>query len=150
MKWFFFLIITLLFGACNTNKTLTKDELALNSGNHCGLYTFEDNQIVLPHFTDSGKTYSLKKQPTLTFKYLKKLKKTHDQEGAVIIMTFNSEGSDKLKKVTAENIHKYLAIVIDGLVISAPRVIMPVKGGTLQISGLTDEEADFILNKMSK
>jgi preprotein translocase subunit SecD len=57
-----------------------------------------------------------------------------DQAPAVSL-TFNSQGGKKFGRVTTENVGKPFAIILDGLVISAPNIKEPILGGNAQISG---------------
>jgi preprotein translocase subunit SecD len=56
---------------------------------------------------------------------------------------FNLRGGQKFGQVTSENVGRLFAIVLDGKVISAPRILSPITGGSGQITGnFTVEEAD--------
>ena len=56
---------------------------------------------------------------------------------------FNSRGRQQLAAVTTENVGRVLAIVLNGEVVSAPRIMGPITGGWGQISGqFTVTEAD--------
>ena len=48
---------------------------------------------------------------------------------------FNLRGGQRFGEVTSENVSKPFAIVLDGKVISAPRILGPITGGTGQITG---------------
>jgi protein-export membrane protein SecD len=63
----------------------------------------------------------------------------------VISFKFNSSGRARFGRVTTQAVGKQLAIVLDGVVIVAPRVIEPILGGTGQISGYftVDETRDL-------
>ncbi len=54
---------------------------------------------------------------------------------AVVGLEFNSEGADKFADLTAKNIGKQIAIVLDGEVLTAPVVQEAITGGRAQISG---------------
>ncbi len=59
-----------------------------------------------------------------------------DQFGKPIInIEFTAEGTKKFADVTRQNVGKPLAILLDGVVISAPRINGPIPGGKAQISG---------------
>ncbi len=59
-----------------------------------------------------------------------------DQFGKPIInIEFTAEGTKKFADVTRLNVGKPLAILLDGIVISAPRINGPIPGGKAQISG---------------
>lgn len=53
----------------------------------------------------------------------------------VVVIKFNSEGGQKFARMTQQYTGKLFAIILDGQVISAPRINEPILGGTSQISG---------------
>ncbi len=53
----------------------------------------------------------------------------------VVVIHFNSEGSDTFEKLTRENVGKVFGIFLDGSLISAPVINEPIPGGTAVISG---------------
>ena len=56
---------------------------------------------------------------------------------------FNLRGGQKFGQVTSENVGKLFAIVLDDKVISAPRILGPITGGSGQITGnFTVDKAD--------
>lgn len=63
-----------------------------------------------------------------------------------VSMTMKSEGTKKWGKMTTENVGKYVAVVLDDYVYTAPSVNMPITGGSTSISGgnMTVEEAQDI------
>ncbi len=79
----------------------------------------------------------------LTGRYLKNAQLqfgSGNSSGAVagapmIVVNFNDQGSKLFEKITAENVGKQLAIVLDGKVISAPVIQEAIPGGTAQITG---------------
>ncbi len=61
----------------------------------------------------------------------------------VVNFRFNIRGGQKFGEVTAANVGKLFAIVLDNKVISAPRILVPITGGSGQISGsFTIEQAN--------
>ena len=61
----------------------------------------------------------------------------------VIDIKLNKEGSENFKKMSAQNIGKPIAIVLNKTLISAPYVNEEIPEGRLQISGnFTVEEAE--------
>lgn len=79
----------------------------------------------------------------LTGKYLKKAAVGFDQLGKPKIdMEFTAEGAKLFEESTGKLVGKHLAIVLDGDVMSSPRVIERIKGGRAEITGnFTIEEA---------
>ncbi len=64
-----------------------------------------------------------------------------DKEGWGVSMQFNSEGKELFGKLTAENVGKRFAIVLDGVVQSAPVIRDAIAGGNAQITGNFSEQA---------
>jgi SecD/SecF fusion protein len=75
-------------------------------------------------------------------------RKDYDQrQGGVplISMSMNSEAAAKWKTITGANKGKCVAVVMDNMVYSAPRVNSEISGGQSQITGnFTDAEADAL------
>ena len=66
---------------------------------------------------------------------------------AEVSMSMNAEGAKQWKRLTAENIGKSVAIVLDGFVYSFPTVQAEISGGRSQITGnFTVEEAKDLAN----
>ncbi|APG62503.1 protein-export membrane protein SecD [Sphingorhabdus lutea] len=53
----------------------------------------------------------------------------------VVNISFDTEGGRKFADMTTKNTGKLFAIILDGQVISAPRINEPIRGGQSQISG---------------
>jgi len=65
----------------------------------------------------------------------------------LVTMKMNAEGAKEWARLTKENIGNCIAIVLDGMVYSAPRVNDEITGGNSQISGnFTTEEAKDLAN----
>jgi protein-export membrane protein SecD len=61
----------------------------------------------------------------------------------VVNFRFNLRGGQRFGEVTSDNVGRPFAIVLDNKVISAPRILSPITGGSGQISGnFTVEQAD--------
>lgn len=59
-----------------------------------------------------------------------------------IALKFNTQGAKDFDRITAENVKRKLAIVLDGVVYSAPVIQERISGGQARITGsFTDEEA---------
>lgn len=60
----------------------------------------------------------------------------------VVVLNFNSEGSDIFERMTSEHVGRFFGIFLDGQPISVPVIREPIPGGTAVISGsFTPEEA---------
>ena len=62
-----------------------------------------------------------------------------------ISLRFNSEGAQIFGRVTAQNVGRLLAIVLDGELYSAPRINEAIRGGNCEISGDFDLTEAFTL-----
>ncbi len=96
---------------------------------------------------ESGK---IVKQPVLVYSKtlltgdrLKEAKVGIDQYNKPAVnISFDSEGAKIFDRITAENIGKQLAIILDGVIHSAPRIQDRISGGSAEITGsFTHEEA---------
>jgi preprotein translocase subunit SecD len=96
---------------------------------------------------ESGK---ISKQPVLVYSKtlltgdrLKEARVGIDQYNKpAISISFDSEGAKIFDRVTGEDVGKQLAIVLDGVVQSAPRIQDRISGGNAQITGnFTNDEA---------
>ena len=64
-----------------------------------------------------------------------------------ISLTFNAAGAELFGRVTRENVGRFLAIVLDGELYSAPRINEPITGGSASITGdFTVQEAYELAN----
>jgi preprotein translocase subunit SecD len=108
----------------------------------------EDSEVLYGEDVDErGKIikrpYLVYKQTLLTGDRLKEAKVGIDQYNKpAISISFDSEGAKIFDRVTGENVGKQLAIVLDGVVHSAPRIQDRISGGNAQITGnFTHDEA---------
>lgn len=67
-----------------------------------------------------------------------------------VSMTMDSEGAQKWARLTRDNIGRSIAVVLDGVVYSAPNVNTEITGGQSQISGgFTMDEATDLANTLN-
>lgn len=92
---------------------------------------------IYPSSEEQGFEYVLKKRPTVTGDELVDSQPSFDQRTnePVVTFRFNSSGARRFGRFTSENVGRPFAIVLDNQVISAPRILEPILGGTGQISG---------------
>lgn len=68
----------------------------------------------------------------------------------IVALTWNDEGAKLFEEITAGNVGKYLAIFLDGEVISSPRINERISGGQAIISGgFTPDEARGLAQNLS-
>lgn len=68
----------------------------------------------------------------------------------VVSMTMDTEGAQKWARLTKDNVGRAIAVVLDGVVYSAPNVNQEITGGNSQISGsFTVDEAGDLANVLN-
>jgi preprotein translocase subunit SecD len=68
----------------------------------------------------------------------------------IVSMTMNSEGATDWARITGANIDKRIAIMLDGVVFSAPAVRNKITGGRSQIEGMANMEEAKLLEIVLK
>ncbi|MGA8170730.1 MAG: protein translocase subunit SecD [Methylocystis sp.] len=94
---------------------------------------------------DQTEKISIEKQVMVQGEDLTDAQPGFDQRGGepVVNFRFNIRGAQKFGEVTSKNVGRLFAIVLDNKVISAPRILTPITGGSGQISGhFTVEQAN--------
>lgn len=92
------------------------------------------------------------KSTSLTGKYLKSARLDFDETTyqPVVILEFNKEGAKIFQELTKKNIGKRLAIYIDNVLISSPRVEEEILGGRARIIGdFTIKEAKELAENLT-
>ncbi len=94
-------------------------------------------------YSEDGSPLLLEKKAVLTGNDLSDAKSGFDSSMMPDVnLTLNAEGTKKFARLTAENVGRRLAIVLDGKVKSAPVIREPIATGNAQITGrFTVEEA---------
>jgi preprotein translocase subunit SecD len=68
----------------------------------------------------------------------------------VVSLVFTDAGAKQFAAVTRQNVHRQLAIIIDGRLCSVPHIMMEISGGTAQISGrFSKQEAKALAAKIN-
>ena len=68
----------------------------------------------------------------------------------VISLVFTDAGAKQFAEVTRQNVHRQLAIIIDGRLCEAPNIVMEITDGQAQISGsFTKQETKDLAAKIS-
>ena len=109
----------------------------------------EEGKIVATYFELFAiKQTDSKGKAALSGDIITEARKDYDQrQGGVplISMSMNSDAAQKWAKITGANVGKCVAVVMDNMVFSAPRVNGAISGGQSQITGnFTDSEADAL------
>jgi preprotein translocase subunit SecD len=84
------------------------------------------------------RTYLVTDKPGITGEYLTDAKVTYNTEGIgnvpEVSFTFNKHGADLLAKLTGDNVGKGMAIILDGVVTSAPNIRSKIPDGSGRIT----------------
>ncbi|MEY4248745.1 MAG: protein translocase subunit SecD [Pseudomonadota bacterium] len=91
---------------------------------------------LLPSDEPSEPVQLVKRRAVVSGEMLTDARLSFDETGQpVVSFRFNGQGARRFGDATAENTGKRFAIVLDGRIISAPRINEPIRGGSGQISG---------------
>lgn len=92
---------------------------------------------ILPYPEAQGGRIVVKRRVMVSGDELNNAQQTFDQRdnSPAVSLTFNSQGGRKFGRATTDNVGKPFAIILDGVVISAPNINEPILGGNAQISG---------------
>jgi len=85
-----------------------------------------------------GRNYLIEKDVALSGELLTDANPTYHEGQPAVSFRFNESGTKKFAKITSENIGRIFAIVLDGRVITAPRINSPINQGSGVISGNFD------------
>ena len=101
------------------------------------------NNILKMKEMNGDYTYYIEKQVILNGDVLQDANATYVEGKPAVGFKMNSLGSKKFADITKNNIGRFLAIVLDNEVITAPRINTPITGGSGVITGnFTKEEAN--------
>lgn len=96
-------------------------------------------------YDSEGRSYLIKKEIILSGDLLIDASATFHEGQPAVAFRFNDIGSRKFAQVTKENIGKIFAIVLDGKIVTAPRINSIINQGSGVISGnFTTEEANEV------
>lgn len=87
----------------------------------------------------------------VTGEQLTRASQSFDENGApAVSFSFNTSGARAFGEATAGNVGRRFAILLDDTIISAPRIISPILGGTGQITGnFTVQSANDLANMLN-
>jgi SecD/SecF fusion protein len=84
----------------------------------------------------------VKKKADLSGEHVSSAGASYEKDGWVVHLRFDAEGAKQFGSITAANVHHRFAIVLDGIIQSAPVIQDAIYGGDAQITGrFTEEEA---------
>ena len=112
-----------------------------------GFYLVTENII-----NKEERKLELEEKPSFTPNDIEEIKSSYNDLGNLIIdIKFKVYSAKKLKEITAKNINKGMAIIVDKKMITMPIISSEIPDGKLQISGMfTVEEIKNIVNKLKK
>lgn len=90
---------------------------------------------VLPFLDNPAQKIAVRRRAIITGNDLTDAGPSYSEGQAVVSFKFNAAGGRRFGQVTTENVGKPFAIVLDGEVISAPRINEPILGGSGIITG---------------
>ncbi len=82
----------------------------------------------------------VKKKADLSGEHVSNAGASYEKDGWVVHLRFDAEGAKQFGNITAANVHHRFAIVLDGIIQSAPVIQDAIYGGDAQITGRFAEE----------
>lgn len=106
----------------------------------------DSNSLDVMQITDyEGRSYPVRKEVILSGDLLVDASPTYHEGQPAVAFRFNALGTRKFAEITKENIGKIFAIVLDGKVVTAPRINTIINQGSGVISGtFTVQEANEV------
>jgi protein-export membrane protein SecD len=96
-------------------------------------------------FDYQGRAFVIKKEVVLSGDMLVDASATYHEGQPAVSFRFNDVGSRKFGQITKDNIGKFFAIVLDGKIVTAPRINTAITQGSGVISGsFTVQEANEV------
>jgi preprotein translocase subunit SecD len=105
----------------------------------------DDKEVVQGQGDEPGQPvfYLVKKEAVITGRDLKNARAGVDQNNAPDVQfTLNQQGADRFKRETGRNVGKRLAIILDGIVASAPTIQSQIGAEGVITGRFTAQEAD--------
>lgn len=92
---------------------------------------------ILPYPDSPGKVIAVQRRVMVSGDQLIDAQQGFDQQSnaPIVNIRFNGQGGRKFARVTQENTGKPFAMILDGVVLSAPNINEPILGGQAQIAG---------------
>ena len=98
-------------------------------------------KIIVSDIYDENIKYLIDKRSLVGGENLVDAKGSFDQtEGHAVSFRFDTEGAQKFGRITSNNVGKRLAVLLDGVVITAPRINSAITGGSGIITGNFDAQ----------
>ena len=115
-------------------------------------FVFSAKPIGQQEAQDVYTMYMMNKEPELTGGVVTDALATIDPNSSapIVSMTMNSEGATDWARITGANVGKRIAIMLDGVVFSAPSVRNKITGGRSQIEGMANMEEAKLLEIILK
>lgn len=141
--------LTMSLSACYTHQTIViQDKIHHLEAEDYGLFLLSNEGEKYVSYKDKQESYRLKSPPVLSFAHAKLLEYKKADYGKELKINFDKEGTAILEKVTSEHIGEKLAIVLGGKVIATPVVLDAISGGSVAITGLSENEMKAIFKEL--
>ena len=109
-------------------------------GLHLVLDTAKDGVDPTPYLDPSQPPLALDPTPLMTSADLESARMAEQFGQPALLLSMTADGAERLATVTEAHLGDQLAIVVDGVILSAPRVQSPILGGQAQITGVGSDD----------
>jgi preprotein translocase subunit SecD len=142
-------IVFLQLTTCNEEekKPISKNaQIAFRFAENEAVDGYEEREL-------DGKKIYLNPKTEITQKDIDFVIKSHDEYSnmPIVLLEMNPEGTKKFAALTAGNLKKMLAILVNNEILMAPIIQQEITEGKVQITGyFTEEEVDKLLKTLTE
>ena len=137
------IIFLSIFFGCTENEKVTLEFRIVEDEPAAGL-----TEMV---FEPTGETFYLHNEVLVKQHDVESAAVVNQQERPTVELILTSEGAKKFEELTAQNVGKRCAMVLNGKLLSAPTIRDTISGGRVIINGIFAEaEAEDIANGLNK
>ena len=101
--------------------------------------------------SQTGEKFYLHQEVVMSNKEIDNAMVDEWQGRPVVRLILTAEGKEKFAQLTADNINRHMAILVNGKLVTVPRINAPITQGMALINGdFTEKEAEHIVARLKK
>jgi len=147
MKTIIYLLTGLfIFGCSSTEKPVKKVTVEFRFAE-----TTPAQGLTEYTLSQSGEKFYLHQEVVMSNKEIDNAMVDEWQGRPVVRLILTAEGKEKFAQLTADNINRHMAILVNGKLVTVPRINAPITQGMALINGdFTEKEAEHIVARLKK